>query len=218
MASIETIRRYVNDPTGIIYPDAYLFDTMNDCLLDMFIDCKPETLSATLTINTGDDIIYIPNHIMIPQQVIYQNKPYYITTQAELERWERKWRSSTPAQPRWFIRWDARRIRIWPRADATYDMTMWGIGWPTEIDDSADTLMDDPDWKQAIEHKTASQLLEMARPDLADLHEREYKESRNDFNISKRNSNGGHNIMQLRPATRNNHSQLGSIQVGRWYK
>ncbi len=218
MPSITTIRRYINDPDGVIYPDAYLYDTMNDSLLDMYIDCKPEVVSHTLTINTGDDIIYIPSHIMIPQQIVYQNKPYYITTQAELERWERKWRTASPAQPRWFIRWDARRIRIWPRADNTYDMTMWGIEWPTEIDSSDDDLTDDSDWKQAIEHKTTSQLLEMARPDLSDLHEREYQASRNDYNIGKRNSNGGHNIRQLRPGTRNNIAQIGSIQVGRWYK
>lgn len=217
MSSINTIRTYINDPDGIIFPDNYLYDCINDTLLDLFSDTKPETTSATLTLNTDDDIVSIPPAIMIPQQVVYNNKPYYITTQAELERWSRTWRTADKAQPRWFIRFDHNRIRVWPRPDQLYSMTLWGIGWPDEISSTNTSIDDDSRWRQAIEHKTASKLLELSRPDLAEIHEKAYQENRHGYIINQRN-NQGHNIRQLKPATRNNMAQIGSIQVGRWYK
>jgi len=217
MSSINTIRTYINDPEGVIFPDSYLHDCINDALLDMYSDCKPETTSATLSLNTNDDIVTIPPAIMIPQQIIYENKPYYITTQAELERWSRTWRTADLAQPRWFIRFDHNRIRVWPRPDDLYDMTIWGIGWPTEVSSINTIIDDDSRWRQAVEHKTASKLLELSRPDLAEIHEQSYQENRHGFIINQRN-NQGHNIRQLRPGTRNNTAQIGSIRVGRWYK
>jgi len=217
MSSINTIRTYINDPDGIIFPDNYLYDCINDTLLDMYSDTKPETTSATLTLNTDDDIVSIPPAIMIPQQVIYDNKPYYITTQAELERWSRTWRTADQAQPRWFIRFDHNRIRVWPRPDQLYSMTVWGIGWPDEITSTNTVIDDDSRWRQAVEHKTASKLLELSRPDLAEIHEKAYQENRHGYVINQRN-NQGHNIRQLKPATRNNTAQIGSIRVGRWYK
>lgn len=217
MSSITTIRTYINDPDGVIFPANYLYDCINDTLLDLFSDTKPETTSATLTLNTDDDIVSIPPAIMIPQQVIYDNKPYYITTQAELERWSRTWRSAKQAQPRWFIRFDHNRIRVWPRPDQLYSMTLWGIGWPDEISSTNTVIDDDSRWRQAIEHKTASKLLELSRPDLAEIHEKAFQENRHGYIINQRNAQG-HNIRQLKPATRNNMAQIGSIQVGRWYK
>jgi hypothetical protein len=217
MSSINTIRTYINDPDGIIFPDDYLYDCINDALLDMYSDCKPEVTSATLTLNTNDDIVNIPPTIMIPQQVIYQNKPYFITTQAELERWSRQWRISDTGQPKWFIRFDHNRIRVWPRPDQLYDMTIWGIGWPSEINSTNTIIDDDSRWRQAVEHKTASKLLELSRPDLAQMHESIYQENRHGYIINQRNYQG-HNIRQLRPGTRYNNAQIGPISVGRWYK
>ena len=59
MSSINTIRTYINDPEGVIFPDSYLYDCINDALLDMYSDCKPETTSATLSLNTNDDGILV---------------------------------------------------------------------------------------------------------------------------------------------------------------
>ncbi len=217
MSSITTIRTYVNDPTGVIYPDDYLYDSLNDSILDLFVDSKPETISSSLTMSTDDDIISIPPEIMIPQQILYNNLPYYITSQAELERWDRKWRTASLGQPKWFIRFDHRRIRLYPRPDQNYTMTMWGIGWPVEVNSTNTFIDSDNDWRQAIEHKTTSILIETARPDLANIHRQEYQTHRNHYLTGLRNSQG-HLIRQIRPATRNNVAQLGSIQVGQHYK
>ena len=217
MSSLNTIRTYVNDSQGVTYPDNHLFDSLNDSLLDVYVDTKPTLTTATWTLTASADKATLPSTIMIPQVVIYNNLPYWFSTQAELERWSSTWRSASYAQPRWFVRWSHDQVRLYPKPDQTYTMTLIGVGWPTELTPAASTVDSDSNWRQAIEHRTVAILLEMARPDLSAIHDAQYQQYRNNYMVDLR-ANQGHRLRQLRPGTRQNNAQSGSINLGRWYK
>lgn len=216
-SSLENIRTYINDPEGVTYPDAHLFDAMNEALLDLHVDSKTILATATWTATTSADLIATPPTLMVPQSVIYDGKPYFFSTQAELERWSSNWRGTPLGQPRWFVRWSADYIRVWPRPDQTYVFKVIGVGWPTQLTPAASTVMSDANWRQAIEHKTAATLLTLARPDLAKIHYDEYEKARNSYNVEVRNHQS-HRMRTLRPGTKYNNAQTGSIVTGRWFK
>lgn len=217
MSSIATIRRYVNDPDGVTFPDAYLYDALNDALLDMSADTKHILTTASWTLGSGADLVALHADVMIPQTVIYNNQAYFFSAQADLERWSPDWQGSEQGLPKWYIRWDADSVRVWPRPNQQYVVQLVGLPWPTEISGTSTSVDTDVSWRTALEHLTAAYLLEIARPDLADIHMNEYMKARNDFNVHIRN-NQPHRLRQLRPGNNMDKAQGGSISIGRWYR
>lgn len=216
MSIVSDIRIQVDEAAGSTFFTAeHIYDAANEAVLEVYSRAKPNLTSVNWPVNTGDDLVFLPPGIMVPQQIIINNLEYWPTTQAKLEQFSRSWRGEALALPKWFVLWDALRMRLFPRPDQAYDFTMWGVPWPEEINASnLDIASMDAQLKLATGLKAAGNLLEFSAPNVADTMIAESEQILSAYTKRLRNQQG-HNIRRVRPGTLFTASQNGVIRLGK---
>lgn len=217
MNNLSNIRMAINDPDGVFYTDNHLLDRVNEAHLEQWASATPQLTTATWTATVSAEMMDLPSSIMIPKYVVYDNKQYWIATQADLEQYSSKWRTESVSQPKWFIRWSHNKIRVWPPPDDDYVMKVVGVPWPTEITSTNSHINIERSYDRAVEHKAAGSLLALSRPDLSEIHFAEAKALAYNYRVTLRNQQP-HNIRRLHPANRINKAQSGNIAIGRMLK
>jgi hypothetical protein len=199
MSAVQDVQMFLHD-SGVFWPTAQVVDALNEAQLQVFVQTKWKKTSVTLSMNTGDDVISIPPSILVPQYIEDSTTRYFPTTQVELERCTRAWRGEGLNAPEVFVLWDATHLRCWPRPDQPYDLTLWGLGWPTTQTSTSD--LEGPEMvKLAILNLATALCLDATRPDLAELYRMQGEEQILKVKKLLRN-NQSHNIQRLRPGTK----------------
>jgi hypothetical protein len=148
------------------------------------------------------------------------NQKYWESDVTKLEQWNNNWRANIPAQPRWFILWDAFHIRAFPSPDQTYTFTLFGVPWPTELATGTEDIVADQVLKLAIAYKAASNVLEATRPDISDVYNHESEELYLRYRIRLRNEQTN-NLRRLKPLSGSRMTDTvgaatkGVIKIGR---
>lgn len=203
--------------TNAFWNKTQIYDAANWTMLKVWQRVKHDKVSANLTVSANADLVTIPDEIMIPLYVVMDGKEYFCTTHAMLERYDRYWRTATQAQPKHFVVWDALTLRVWPKANATYLFTLYGVRYPpTQISVSDEDITAPRLLKQAIAHGAAAEVLRLTRPDLAEGLAAEATQLEQRFRVQLRNR-GGHRMNRLRPYTKLTAAQGGAIEIGREY-
>lgn len=225
MSIVAQVQIVLND-TGVFWPTATLLDAINEAQFQIYAETKWAITTGSLALSSNADIIALPTNILVPRWIEGTNsltspatvKRFFVSTQRNLEAFQRTWRGAGTGQPGYFVIWDATHLRVFPRPDATYHFTVFGIGFPTEITDALGDIAGPALYVQAVQNYTVALLLEATRPDLADM----YMKIANDqiLAVKKRlRKNLSHNIRQLVPATTPYEiNQGGQINGGApWY-
>lgn len=206
------------DETGaaVFWPLQTVCDAINDAVLEMMPIAFMPTTSTTLTLNLNDDIVAWPSNIIAwPQYLEYAGQTYFPTSHAQLERYDRNWRNAFRSQPRFFVLWGESHLRVWPQPDQTYNFTIWGPAWPTEITPLVTDIPTLPDsLRQALAFRAAARLFQYTRSDLADAYMKEAEEYEALWRKTWRRFQS-HNIKRLRPGTGFTAAQSGSIRIGK---
>ena len=213
MSLVTDVRLLLNETSTIFWPDQQVYDSLNQAQLQLYTFSQPLLTSVSMTVSAGQALIAIPSTIMIPKYLLYNNRKYFLTTQAKLEQYNNKWLETATGFPRHFILLDAFYLRPYPRSDAGYIFTMYGVPWPTEITASVLDITAPRNLKQAITHKAAALLFSHTRPDLTDAMNKETEEFLMRYRTQQRNQHS-HNINRIRPGNRLTTAQRGTIKVG----
>lgn len=212
----------IDDPTAgdIFWPSQQIYDAANEAVVDFWatvgrqdVPVQLATNTVAFTVGTATDIYAIDTAaIMIPTFVTLNtmigdgyssqtlNQRYWISDRTKLEQYARDWRDNQQQQPKWFIRWDAWNLRVFPLPDQTYTFTLWGVPWPTEIGTGTEDITVDQILRLALAYKGAATLLEATRPDVADLYIQNSEELLNRYRIRLRNSQTN-NLRRMKPGT-----------------
>ena len=181
----------------------------------MYVETRWAISTASRVLGSGVDIVPIPNTIVVPKWIEGTNCLYqppvvqrmFPTTQRNLEAYLRTWRGDSLGQPLYFAIWDATHWRCFPRPDGeglgpngTYPMTVFGQVYPVEITTTTQDVLGPYNYVNAVSHYAASLLLELTRPDLADIYLQQSAEHVLAFKKRVRN-NMSHNIRTLTPGT-----------------
>lgn len=213
--SIVTDIRLLLGNSSLFWSDQHVYDAANEAQLEAYGRGKWAIGTNTLSVNTGDDLVYMHSSTMIPLYVEYLNKHYFITTQARLEQFSRSWKGASLGPPKWFVLFDFERLRVWPRPDDQYNMTLWHVPWPTEISASVTDITGvDRSYTNAIVNWAGSNLFRFTRPDLSEALRREGDEWYMKFKRTLRNQQS-HNIQRMRPGGLFQKALGGNIDMGR---
>jgi len=203
-------------PGDIFWPAQQLYDCGNEVLIDMWSAFGRQNTPIQLTntdfvVSSGTDIFpYNATAIMIPSYVVLNtttssgaasqtiDQRYWTSDITKLEQWSNNWRQNIPAQPKWFLTWDAFHLRCFPSPDQTYTFTLFGVPWPTELSTGTEDITADPVFKLAVAYKAAANVLEYSRPDTADSYLKESEELLNRYRIRLRNQETN-NMRRFRP-------------------
>lgn len=226
----DIVRQILDQTAGdIFWPATQIYDAANEALVDLWAWANIQTASEPLSVGVGDDIVaYNTSTIMIPKFIVLSthianadvNQKYFITDQTKLEQWSRVWRLDAIGQPKWFVLWDLFHLRVYPSPDKTYTFTLWGVPWPTEVTAANEDVLVDRQLKLAIAYRTAANLVEQTRPDLADAYAKESDETLYRFKLRMRNIQKN-NIRRWKPVVtgwgtdRTSSAYSGVIRLGR---
>lgn len=214
MTIVEELRLLLDESKGSVYwPTAELHDALNEAVLTVYSESRTILEVASLSVNAGDDVVYIPPTIMIPQHIESMGTKYFITTHAQLESYARDWKTAEFGEPKRFVYWDATRLRVWPRPDQSYDFDLYGVPYPDEINDKNPDLKDDRLICEAVLHMAAAELVEHLYPQQADEYTNTAAEALRKMRVRLRNQNS-HNIRRLRPGKSIDKQQQGFIGIG----
>lgn len=201
----------------IFWPSQQLYDAGNEALVDFWPMLAKQSVPVAeiftpFAISSGTDIFaYSTGSIMIPRYIVLNSstnsgaaaqtidQKYWITDVTKLEQYNNNWRAFTPATPKFFVLWDAFHIRTFPRPDASYTFTLFGVPWQIELGTGTEDIVADPILKLAIAYKGAATILETTRPDTADLYMKESEELVNRYRIRLRNSSSN-NMRRMKPS------------------
>jgi len=214
---VDTVQTMLNESgPGIFWPVQDVFDAINDAQMEKESIAYYPIVTASITFTQGADLVpLLTNTMMWPHYLEFNGRQYWIIKQADLERYDRNWRSATQDQPRFFVLWDESHLRPYPLADQTYVFNIWGPGWGTEITSATtDFTATNALLKLSIAMKAASRLFQYTRPDLAEAFMKESEEYEQKFRIQWRRQQGD-NIKRLRPGTAYTAAQGGSIRIGK---
>lgn len=206
MSALIDVQRLLND-SGIFWPTAQVVDALNEAQLCLYAETRWRTTTAGLSLNTNDDIVSIPPAILIPHFIDTTTTRYFPTTHVELERTTRNWRGTDPNEPEGFVLWDATHLRVWPKPDQIYNLTITGVGWPTTQTSTSD-LSGPESFQLAVLNFATALCLDATRPDLADLYRMQSEEQIQKLKVSFR-KNQSHNIQRFRPGTKIDLKKLG---------
>lgn len=200
---------------GVFWPVQQVYDAINEAQLEFEPIANLPIVQSTITFNPGEDLVPWPNTVLVwPQYLEFSGRKYWCVTHAELERYDRNWRSTTLAQPRFFVLWSETLLRPYPLADQTYVFNIWGPGWPQEIN-STNTDFTAPNlMKLAIAFRACATLFQYTRPDLAEASLAEAEEYEARYRIQMRRQQS-HNIKRLRPYNAMTHAQGGNVRIGK---
>jgi hypothetical protein len=196
--------------TSVFWVTNHLLDALNEAHLNNWITTKYQLTTTPFIVHAGATSITLPDEILIPQLIEDSTTEYWVSSLAQLEQYQADWRAATPSIPKWFIRIDARTLMPWPMPDYSYQYTMVGIGWPTEITEDSEPTIPRA-CQDAIVKRAASTLLEHTQPTLAQLWEREAIETEQSYRRQQRNA-FSHNLRRLKPGT-NAHDRARSGNV-----
>lgn len=217
---VQDIQLQLDETRGpVFWVMEQIYDAANAAQLEVWMNLKDwQQTSTNIALSSGNDIIAWPaTTIMIPQYIIYNGAKVFPTTQAQLQDWANNWKSTNPTRPNWYLLWDAKHIRLYPKSDAVYTFQLFGMPWPTEIVDGVHDITGiDILVKRAIILRAASKLLEVTQPDLADTKAMEAQEFEKRYARQQRNSFGD-NIGRLRPTTAWDQANFGDIKTGRLF-
>lgn len=220
MSLITDIQLQVDETGGpVFWVIEQLYDAANAAQLEVWANLKDwQQTSTPITLASGNDIVALPNTIiMIPQFIVYSGVKIFPTTHALLQDWSNNWKNETPTRPNWIVLWDESHIRVWPRANAAYTLTLYGVPWPTEITDGVHDIANvDVLVRRAIVLRAAAKLLETTQPELADAKAVEALEFEKRYARQQRNVFGD-NISRLRPKTAWDLANNGDIKTGRLF-
>lgn len=219
MSMVSEVQQLVDEAGGAVWWTlTQVYDALNASLLDLTIDTKMTTASATLAITSGVDFVAIPTtQILVPQYVVYNSVSIFSTTHDQLEDWSRRWHDQPAAQPKWLVLWDAQTFRTFPAPDANYTFTLYGLKWPDEVDVSTTEVTPlSRDLRRAVVLAAAARLLEFTQPQLADamLIESEAHKQRS---LQTYRRSLGANTLRLRPGVGWQLAQGGDINLGNRY-
>ena len=217
MPSIISIVQTELDETGsgIFWPIQTVYDAINDAQMEMESIAYFPIATTTLTFTQGQDLVAWPNGtLMWPHYLENSGREYWIITHADLERYDRNWRSTTQAQPKFFVRWDESHLRPYPLADQTYVYNIWGPGWGTEVSATNTDITVPALLKHSIAMRACQRLFQYTRPELAQAHLAEAEEYEAKYRMQMRNQQS-HNIGRLRPGTALTNAQGGNIRIGK---
>lgn len=214
MSAISDIQTIIND-VGVFWPTQFIYDTLNEAQLAVYAEVKFAITTATMLLGSGVDIIEIPPQVLIPRWIEGTNnlfappvvKRFFPTSMRNLETFLRTWRGDNVGQPCYFVQWDATHWRVFPRPDGSgsgpdnrYPFTVFGVGFPTEINSTNTAVIGDATYRYAVYNYCCALLLEATRPDLADLYLSQASD--NILTLKKRLRNQqSHNIRTLKPGT-----------------
>lgn len=219
MSIVTQVQTVLND-NGVFWPQAQLFDAINEAQMWVYAQTKWQRIPATLNVTQAQDLVIIPPSLLIPGWVEgtrtnIDNSTtivrFFPTTQRELEHFLRTWRGQQLDQPGYFSLWDAFHFRLFPRPDKAYTYTIWGIGYPSEITNSVQDVVGPPNYVLAVRNFSVGLLLEATRPDLAEVFMGRAEDLILAFKKQLRNQQS-HNIRYLRPGSRFDNQQGGQIR------
>jgi hypothetical protein len=199
---------------GWYYTSTQIYNAINEAQEDMIVRTQWETTTATYTTTASADMITIPTTVMIPQRIVYGSQEWYPTSLVDLESYSRTWRTATAGQPKWFMLWDARHLRSWPKPDAAYALKIVGTPWPDEMSAVIPDVLGNDTYRSAVAYAAASILLEGNRPDMADVYTARAEEEIYAYGRKLRNQ-GPHRVWRMRPGTRFTAAQAGHIGIAK---
>lgn len=207
----------------IFFPAQQIYDAGNEVIDDVWSMMARQATPVQLTTasftctqvpvagTAGPDIFAFDNTIiMVPSYLVLNtttasgaarqttDQKYWITDRTKLEQYNNNWKQFVPAQPKWFVLWDAFHIRCFPSADQNYVFTLFGVPWATELTASAEDITCDAILKLAIAYRAAANILETTRPDTADVYRAEAEELLNRYRIRLRNESTN-NLRRMKP-------------------
>lgn len=214
MSAIGDIQTIIND-AGVFWPQQTVWDSINEAQLAVYAEVKWAITTQTMSLTVGQDIVPIPSNILVPKWIEGTNnlfqppvvKRFLTSTQRGLETFLRTWRGNNVGQPVVFVLWDATHWRVFPRPDGSgsgpggsYPFTVFGVGFPLEINSTNTNIVGDSTYKYAVYDYACALLLEATRPDLADMYLAQAQDHM--LSIKKRLRNQqSYNIRTLHPAT-----------------
>lgn len=222
----------------IFWPSQQLYDAANEVMLDFWpmLSRQPVPVQLTNTafvVSSGTDIFaFDSTKIMVPSYLVLNtatmsgaaaqviNQKYWVSDRSKLEQYDNNWRQWGPAQPKWFIIFDAAHLRVFPSPNATYPFTIYGVPWPTELATGTEDITADPTLKLSIAYRAAANILEATRPDIADSYQKESDELLHRYKIRLRNEQTN-NMHRMKPAVGGRQQDLtmgamkGVIKLGR---
>lgn len=250
MTLIGLVRLLIDQATGtgtlndypvtgdIFWPSQQLYDATNEVMMDFWPQLARQPVPVQLTntnfiVTSGTDIFaYNDAAIMVPSFIVLNtttssgaslqtiDQKYWISDVTKLEQYNNNWRNYVPAQPRWFVVFDAFHIRCFPSPDQTYTFTLFGVPWPTELATGTEDITADAMLKLSIAYKAAANILEATRPDTADSYVKESDELLLRYRIRLRDQQTN-NIRRLKPAVGSKNTDTvmsatrGVIKIGR---
>jgi hypothetical protein len=216
---VQIVQTLIND-VNVFWTQQQVLDAVNEAQMWVYVETKWQRVPGTLTVTEGQDIVSIPSTLLVPQWIEGTNTNidgsvntvrFFPSTQRELETFLRTWRGAKWDQPGNFILWDATHFRLFPKPDKTYTYTVWGIGWPTAIQDNVTPILGDPRYVLAVQNYAAALLFEATRPDLADMYMAQADDQILQYRKHIRNMQS-HNIRRLRFGKRMDIQQSGTIR------
>lgn len=203
MSLVTDVRTLIDEVSGgVFWTDQHVYDACNWEVTRAYFDEKGSRReSATITITAASPFVGIPATIAIPHYIIYGEREYWPSSYETLERYDQKWRTASVGQPKAFIVWDHRTFRVWPQADATYEMKVFGIQWPDEIGAANLDVDEDTHFKNMIAFRAASSLLQATLPQQSAMYEQQAKELEWQWNEHRHKFKGTHHFDRLRPGT-----------------
>lgn len=213
MSAVADVQIILND-SGVFWPETTILDALNEAQFGIYAETKFAITTQSMVLTSGVDIVRIPSNILIPKWIEGTNsnfsppviKRFFPTSLRNIETFLRSWKGDNLGQPVYFVLWDATHWRCFPRPDAlgsgpggTYPFTIFGVGFPSEITNSTQSLLGPANYRLAVKNAAVALLLESTRPDLGDLYMSQAEEQIAAFKKRLRNQQS-HNIRTLRPA------------------
>lgn len=205
MSLVTDVQEILDESAGAVFwTTPHIYDALNRTLLEIAPEINYQFISANLDIATNNEFVRIPYNIYIPKTILFENKKYFITAHADLERYNREWKKVSTGQPKSFILWDAFHLRMFPKADQDYTYLIQGIPYPTEVGATQQELIIGTNTyvpkllKRAVAMLSAGRLMWSTIPDQAAEVIEEGLRTLRRFKIQNRNQQG-HNIRRFHP-------------------
>lgn len=220
MSIYSEVQTLIDEASGpVFWSNHQVVDAINIAQLETFTYLKGfAQVNVNFIIQEGSDLVtFNTNSIMIPQYLLdTASNKIFVTEMARLEDYSPTWFNFPSATPKFIVKWDSQTLRVWPRSNALYTYTLFGVPWPSEAIDSSFDMSSDPMVRQAIIHRAASRLFEFTQPELSDIYEMQAQEHEKRYFRQLRNA-GGANIWRLAPAKGWQVGQLGDIKIANKY-
>lgn len=167
MSFIAEVQELIDD-VGVLYIPGHVYNAVNEAAMDAWGELWHQTTTATVTVTGNQEFLDIPTSIMIPRRIRSNNTEWYPVDEHDMERYDEGWRSNSQGQPKFFIRWDAETLKLYPKSNGTYAYIIEGQGYPDfEVSATSTDFTSIKPLRQAVKFLAGAVLAENIRPDLA---------------------------------------------------